>query len=142
MRGDGLDPLRTGQSGGGAPGRQHRRMNLRVARVRECLSWQCVVHRTGQRGFLQHRLKHLSLRLQPDVVPGGQIRAVDRGGHLFRSATAPTRFLAGGFPERCEVVFTELIGPFVVPGAGHFLQWERAELLNRTLAYFLRDLLV
>jgi pimeloyl-ACP methyl ester carboxylesterase len=42
------------------------------------------------------------------------------------------------FPERCEVVFTELIGPFVVPRAGHFLQWERADLLNRALAHFLR----
>ncbi|TMK40852.1 MAG: alpha/beta hydrolase, partial [Actinobacteria bacterium] len=38
-----------------------------------------------------------------------------------------------------EVVFSELVGPFVVPRAGHFLQWERADLLNRTLAYFLRD---
>lgn len=44
------------------------------------------------------------------------------------------------FPERCEVVFTDLIGPFVVPRAGHFLQWERAELLNRTMVAFLRDL--
>jgi len=45
------------------------------------------------------------------------------------------------FPERCEVVFSEIIGPFVVRGAGHFLQWERADLLNRALAYFLRDLI-
>ena len=44
------------------------------------------------------------------------------------------------FPRMCEVVFPELIGPFVVEGAGHFLQWERATLLNRTLDYFLRDL--
>jgi pimeloyl-ACP methyl ester carboxylesterase len=29
----------------------------------------------------------------------------------------------------------------VVPRAGHFLQWERAELFNRTVTYFLRDLL-
>ena len=43
------------------------------------------------------------------------------------------------FPERCELVFENLVGPFVVPRAGHFLQWERAELLNRTLAAFLRD---
>ena len=42
------------------------------------------------------------------------------------------------FPERCEVVFSELVGPFVVPRAGHFLQWERAELLNRALVAFLR----
>jgi len=44
------------------------------------------------------------------------------------------------FPEMCEVVFERLIGPFVVPRAGHFLQWERAELLNATLTAFLRDL--
>jgi pimeloyl-ACP methyl ester carboxylesterase len=43
------------------------------------------------------------------------------------------------FPERCEVVFEDLVGPFVVPRAGHFLQWERAELLNATLIAFLRD---
>ena len=44
------------------------------------------------------------------------------------------------FPQRAEVVFTERVGPFVVPGAGHFLQWERADVLNQALAYFLRDL--
>jgi pimeloyl-ACP methyl ester carboxylesterase len=44
------------------------------------------------------------------------------------------------FPRMCEVAFTELVGPFVVPGAGHFLQWERAELLNQALIYFLADL--
>jgi pimeloyl-ACP methyl ester carboxylesterase len=44
------------------------------------------------------------------------------------------------FPERCEVAFPEIVGPFVVPRAGHFLQWERADLLNRSLIYFLADL--
>ena len=44
------------------------------------------------------------------------------------------------FPERCEVAFTERIGPFVVPGAGHFLQWERADVLNQSLVYFFADL--
>ena len=29
-------------------------------------------------------------------------------------------------------------GTLVVPGAGHFLQWERADLLNQALKYFLR----
>jgi pimeloyl-ACP methyl ester carboxylesterase len=37
--------------------------------------------------------------------------------------------------------FTERIGPFVVPGAGHFLQWERAGVLNQAIRYFCRDLL-
>ena len=42
------------------------------------------------------------------------------------------------FPERCEVAFPDRVGPFVVPRAGHFLQWERAELLNDALSAFLR----
>jgi pimeloyl-ACP methyl ester carboxylesterase len=45
------------------------------------------------------------------------------------------------YPERAEVAFPHRVGPFVVPGAGHFLQWERAELLNGALVAFLRDLL-
>lgn len=40
------------------------------------------------------------------------------------------------FPDRCRVAFTECIGPFVVPGAGHFLQWEAAEVFNRALTHF------
>ena len=43
------------------------------------------------------------------------------------------------FPQMCEVAFSELIGPFVVTGAGHFLQWERAQLLNKAIEYFLAD---
>jgi pimeloyl-ACP methyl ester carboxylesterase len=42
------------------------------------------------------------------------------------------------FPQRCAVAFPNCIGPFTVPGAGHFLQWERAALFNRALAAFLR----
>ncbi len=42
------------------------------------------------------------------------------------------------FPERCEAVFMNLVGPFVVPRAGHFLQWERAELFSGAVAAFLR----
>jgi pimeloyl-ACP methyl ester carboxylesterase len=34
------------------------------------------------------------------------------------------------------VAFTECVGPFVVPDAGHFLQWEQADVLNRALANF------
>lgn len=67
---------------------------------------------------------------------------------LFERSAVPTLVLYGpedhvlprDFPDRCEVAFMERIGPFVVPGAGHFLQWERADLLNQTLVYFLADL--
>ena len=44
------------------------------------------------------------------------------------------------FPDRCEAVFPTLVGPYVVPRAGHFLQWERAALFNATVKAFLRDL--
>jgi pimeloyl-ACP methyl ester carboxylesterase len=44
------------------------------------------------------------------------------------------------FPERCEVAFPEIVGPFVVRRAGHFLQWEKADVLNRALIYFFADL--
>ncbi|QXC60908.1 alpha/beta hydrolase [Aquihabitans sp. G128] len=32
-----------------------------------------------------------------------------------------------------EVAYTQRIGPLVVPGAGHFLQWERADVFNPLL---------
>ena len=34
------------------------------------------------------------------------------------------------FVKRCEVGFRNRVGPVVVPEAGHFLQWERADVLN------------
>jgi pimeloyl-ACP methyl ester carboxylesterase len=76
-------------------------------------------------------------------------RGMSEPPRFFERNPVPTLVLYGpddhviwrDFPERCEVVFSELIGPFVVPRAGHFLQWERAELLNRALEYFVRGVL-
>jgi pimeloyl-ACP methyl ester carboxylesterase len=45
------------------------------------------------------------------------------------------------FPDRCAVAYPEHVGPFFVPGAGHFLQWERARVLNQAIRYFCLDLL-
>jgi pimeloyl-ACP methyl ester carboxylesterase len=39
------------------------------------------------------------------------------------------------FPERMEAAFPDRAGPFVVQGAGHFLQWERADVLNGALRW-------
>jgi pimeloyl-ACP methyl ester carboxylesterase len=49
--------------------------------------------------------------------------------------------IPGDFPERMELAFPQRMGPVVVPGAGHFLQWERAEVLNSAIDWFCRDLL-
>ena len=45
------------------------------------------------------------------------------------------------FCARMEAAFPERMGPFVVPGAGHFLQWEAAGVLNPAVRYFCGDLL-
>jgi len=41
------------------------------------------------------------------------------------------------FPDRMAVACRTCIGPFHVPGAGHFVQWEAAALLNTAIAHFL-----
>jgi pimeloyl-ACP methyl ester carboxylesterase len=64
---------------------------------------------------------------------------------LFEPCPVPALVLYGpddhvvprSFPDRARVAFPECIGPLVVPNAGHFLQWEQADVFNRALAYFL-----
>jgi pimeloyl-ACP methyl ester carboxylesterase len=75
-------------------------------------------------------------------------RALSEPPRFFERSGVPTLALYGAddhviwraFPQMCEVAFSELVGPFVVQRAGHFLQWERSELFNRTVAYFLGEL--
>jgi len=65
---------------------------------------------------------------------------------LFEPCPVPALVLYGpednvvppSFPDRARVAFTECVGPFVVADAGHFLQWEQADVLNRALAHFCR----
>jgi pimeloyl-ACP methyl ester carboxylesterase len=67
---------------------------------------------------------------------------------LLQPVEAPTLILYGpedqivpkDFPKRCEVAFPRRIGPLVVPECGHFLQWERADVLNEVSKFFFADL--
>jgi pimeloyl-ACP methyl ester carboxylesterase len=43
------------------------------------------------------------------------------------------------FVHCCEVAFTDRTGPVVIPGAGHFLQWERADVFNPLVISFFGD---
>jgi pimeloyl-ACP methyl ester carboxylesterase len=45
------------------------------------------------------------------------------------------------FPQRMEAAFPARVGPFLVQGAGHFLQWERPDVLNPAIRGFCLDLL-
>lgn len=63
---------------------------------------------------------------------------------LDRTVDIPTLLFYGAddhvvgpdFLHCCEVAFTDRVGPLVLAGAGHFLQWERADLFNPTVAMF------
>jgi pimeloyl-ACP methyl ester carboxylesterase len=66
---------------------------------------------------------------------------------FFEPVPTPTLILYGPedhisderFMRRCEIAYPDHAGPFLVPGAGHFLQWEKAELLDSSLRHFMRD---
>lgn len=68
---------------------------------------------------------------------------------LFQANTTETLVLYGPeddvvplrFVDCMSLAFTNVVGPFGVFGAGHFLQWERAATLNGALEWFCRDLL-
>ena len=64
---------------------------------------------------------------------------------MFSVVDVPTLVLYGMddhvvgelFVAQCEHAFSDLTGPFLVPRAGHFLQWERADLFNKALIEYL-----
>ncbi|CAN5308271.1 alpha/beta fold hydrolase [soil metagenome] len=69
---------------------------------------------------------------------------------LDRKVDVPTMIFYGAddhvvgpdFLHTCEVAFTNRAGPVVLPGAGHFLQWERADLFNPLVIAYFGDLRV
>lgn len=91
---------------------------------------------------------HLRAAMAPYELTFGKREMADTP-RLFETNPVPTVVLYGPddhvipdtFTRKCEVAFTDLVGPFVVERAGHFLQWERADVLNQTLKWFCADLL-
>ena len=77
-------------------------------------------------------------------------RAVSEAPIMDRKVDVPTLLLYGmddqvvgpDFVHTCEVAFTDRTGPVVLPGAGHFLQWERADLFNALVIAFFGDVRV
>jgi pimeloyl-ACP methyl ester carboxylesterase len=77
-------------------------------------------------------------------------RAMSEPPLLDRKVDVPTLILYGpddhvvgpDFLPTCEVAFTNRAGPVVVPGGGHFLQWERADVFNPLVIAYFGDLRV
>ena len=67
---------------------------------------------------------------------------------LLQAVEVPTLILYGpddqvvpkDFAKRCEIAFTQRTGPLIVPEAGHFLQWERADIFNEVAKFYFADL--
>jgi pimeloyl-ACP methyl ester carboxylesterase len=74
-----------------------------------------------------------------------QVRPLSAPPYFGKNHT-PTLILFGpedhviypDFDRMAAAVFPEHVGPFIVRGAGHFLQWEAAHLLNQAIRYFCR----
>lgn len=49
------------------------------------------------------------------------------------------RVVPRDFPKRCEIAFSQRTGPLVIPECGHFLQWERADVLNEVARFYFAD---
>jgi pimeloyl-ACP methyl ester carboxylesterase len=49
--------------------------------------------------------------------------------------------LANHIDQRCALAFPEAVGPFWIKDAGHFLPWERPQMVNRAIRSFCGDLL-
>ena len=66
---------------------------------------------------------------------------------MGRAVELPTLVLYGpddqvvgpDFVHCCEIAFRDRTGPVVIPGAGHFLQWERADVFNPLVAAYFGD---
>ncbi|CAB4734035.1 unannotated protein [freshwater metagenome] len=66
---------------------------------------------------------------------------------MGRAVELPTLILYGpddqvvgpDFVHCCEIAFRDRTGPVVIPGAGHFLQWERADVFNALVAAYFGD---
>ncbi len=66
---------------------------------------------------------------------------------IMQTVDVPTMILYGpddeivpkDFTKRCEIAFPNRVGPLILPDCGHFLQWERADILNDLASLFFAD---
>jgi pimeloyl-ACP methyl ester carboxylesterase len=85
-------------------------------------------------GWAVYQLGHDRLAAENPILD----RKVDVPTLLFYGAD--DQVVGPDFLHCCEVAFSNRVGPLVLAGAGHFLQWERADIFNPTVAMFFSGL--
>ena len=85
-------------------------------------------------------------RLAASWAPYQQVfgRSMEEVPMILQEVNVPTMILYGpddeavpkDFTKRCEIAFPNRVGPLVLPDCGHFLQWERADILNALATLF------
>ncbi len=76
--------------------------------------------------------------LYPEARTGrSMIHANDTPTLIMEGLADPRGYTT--FGQRAEIVFLRHVGPFGVLGAGHFLQWEAAEIFDDAIAMFCAD---
>ena len=68
-------------------------------------------------------------------------RLAENPAHALILFGASDHVLYPEFDRMAAAVFPDHVGPFLVRDAGHFLQWEAADVLNGAIRAFCRDLL-
>ena len=161
-RGLSMDPLPDGPTGDYRikQGQHPDELRAELDTPRRCRQWvrDCYEHRlwASPGSFDQADLDFMDEpfadieRLAAAWAPYqlGHGRAMTEPPKLMQRTETPTLILYGpddqvvpkDFPKRCEIAFPNRTGPLVVPESGHFLQWERADVLNAVASFYFADL--
>jgi len=161
-RGLSMNPLEDGPSGDYRvrQGREHAALRAELDSPERCRQWV--------RDFYEHRLlasphsfeeadydfmtepfsdlERLAAGWAPYQLEWG--RPMSEPPLMAQKIETPTLILYGpddqivpkDFAKRCEIAFRNRTGPLVVPECGHFLQWERADVLNDVARFYFSDL--
>ncbi len=161
-RGLSMNPLEPGPEGEYQlrQGRDWKELMAELDSPARCRQWvrDCYEHRLwASRGSFQEAdiafmtepfadLRRLSAAWAPYQLAHG--RPMSEPPLVMQKIETPTLILYGpddqvvpkDFAKRCEIAFPNRVGPLVVPECGHFIQWERADVLNEVARFYFAEL--
>lgn len=79
--------------------------------------------------------------MKPDARSEPSVMAAPNPTHTMILFGPSDHVLYPDYDRMAAVVFPDHVGPFIVRDAGHFLQWEAADVFNSAMKAFCRDLL-